>query len=461
MQVWHATRMHHPIRRGVGRPAAPCMVAARMEVSSLTARLSAVCLSSQPSPIPLEASPDAPSTAVPSEANASEVLASADLLPSVFLTLRLAEWQAAAVCKAWSRAWSTMLHARGHLLRMAACPSPADFEYHGRGGLAVVAAQGAGEWLTVTDWDGQRPVVRVLDKEMRLLFTLSDPNLNVDFDDSFRLAASPECGLLVSEHKPPRLRRIDAHSRTMPISRTSDEHEGFYDLTVAPGGVVFVQAVRKDTRLEELLAIDAVTLDTRFTVSEAAWGGGAIGGLSVCATAAELYVGSRTGRCIHVLSLSGAPRRVIHWAADGGTAGPAPPRALSCADGKLMLIEEDEPSLSPVRRQRASREGDEERTTTAAGRRILVLSPTDGTTLQIVGPRRPADCTTPTRQWRAMCQWGNRLLVATSWADVPERPYSLYDETDAAQADEGAWELIALAGTYDTLTHGRHRLFVP
>ena len=316
----------------------------------------------------------------------TDVLLSADLLPRVFASLELADCAAASVCAAWGRAWSDRV---ARVLRAAPLAAP-DFEL----GCPQFLAALPGERLAIATSHPYR--VCIVDKEMRLQHTLGDPASGITLYDVRGLAAGDD-GLYVAESV--WLRRFDLPTFAVAAERAGGEHGGFFELALAPDGVLFVVALRDDEDDDdddddltwELLALDALSLEVRFTVGEDVLGKGVLQGLAVCGD--EVYVGNQDDRSIRVLSLSGEPRRVISSQPGGWRM----PDLLCCVAGRLYLVEEGETPMetvcqsfpnSPLLHYLFAEDEEEAEAKRPTGRRIFVLTP-EGCTLRVHTSPRP------------------------------------------------------------------------
>ena len=180
---------------------------------------------------------------------------------------------------------------------------------------------------------------------------------------------------------------------------------GFYSLALAPGGLLFALASRvaSDDGFS-LLALDALSLQTRFTVGQdvlgLGWCRGQVPSLAVVGeevfTAMNSMSFSRYAddnsdddfaalhdSSIRVLSLAGELRRTI--AADGWLE----PSKLACVEGRLCLIERKDYDDERY-------EGD------TAGRRVITLTP-EGAVLQIY---------TAPHDGGGMCHFDGKLMVS-------------------------------------------------
>ena len=200
----------------------------------------------------------------------NQVLLSPDLVPHIFASLELEDHAAAAVCKAWRVGWKALVARRA--LRPAPCPTP-DFELRHPWALAALP----GERMAIATQFPER--VHIVDKEMK-----RQRKIGVTFG-AVRALAAGNHGLYVSDASVDllaRLRRFKlddtftiAAERTSDVGYTSDGYCGFYHLALAPGGVLFALPQRLDC-FHELLALDALSLEVRFTVGEDVLGGGGL-----------------------------------------------------------------------------------------------------------------------------------------------------------------------------------------
>ena len=147
-----------------------------------------------------------------------------------------------------------------------------------------------------------------------------------------------------------------------------------------------------------LLALDALSLAVRFTVASDVFDSD-LGGLAVCGD--ELFVGKTIDHSIQVLSLAGAPRRVI-TSQPGGWREPG---SLCCVGDRLYLTEMYE---GDEEEDEEEEEAEEAAARRMVGRRVFVLTP-EGATLQVYNSPKPAE---EEVAWRGMCHFDGKLLVA-------------------------------------------------
>ena len=249
-----------------------------------------------------------------------------------------------------------------------------------------LAALPGGERMAISTTETKR--VHIVDKEMKLQRTLGDAASGVTFGYVHDFAAGD--GLYVSQYAPDRVRRLAVDTFAVAAEYTSGEHHRFYDLALAPGGVLFVKARRNDDYKQELLALDAVSLSVRFTIAPDVLGVARLSGLAVCGD--ELFVGNTRDSSIRVLSLSGEPRRVL----SAETGGWRSPRTLCCVGDRLYLTEARDYGLDEASRMTA--------------RRVFVLTP-EGETLQVYNSPRPLKREV---HWRGICHFDGKLWLADS-----------------------------------------------
>ena len=296
------------------------------------------------------------------------VLLSPDLVPHILGPLEAEDGAAAAVCSQWLTGWKATNEPRRRLKQV---PFDLLTELDTRSGLQMAVTP-----------DGRLVVcagaeVHILDSSMHALQTVANGSIAAS-DDSFFYASYDPPVLLSSPHD--------------GTVHAEYQLEGFhfYCPVLAPGGLLFCVIFEDEDILDEIIALDAQTMQLRYR-----FGRGLLNDANHLAVAGdELYVCDTGNHRLQVFSLTGEHRRSItgEWRS---------PVSLCVAKDRLYLIEQDAPSPS---------EGEDEDTTQDTnplhGRRILVLS-LQGDILQVV-----THPTEPTAGFTSICCFDHKLLAS-------------------------------------------------
>ena len=288
------------------------------------------------------------------------VLLSNDLVPHVLAPLQLEDGAAAAVCSSWADAWKATSEARRHLRRVA-FDIPQDLL-----GMAdyfeLVAISGD------TDAEPQLLVrsggtVRILARNMCTKRSLFDADF--DRDDSVIAADGQSIYVIVRSGQPLQPGSVTVRRLAHDGSELAfyEDHKFPFRGVLARGGYFFCVGQGLDDHDDEILVLDAQSLQPRYRFGLSLFNGAADivlidGSLVVCDTENDrLQVFSLTGE--HLCSITGEWKR---------------PVGLCFVKDRLYLIEEsqDEDDVDES----------EELYEPLRGRRIFVLS-LQGDTLEV------------------------------------------------------------------------------
>ena len=300
------------------------------------------------------------------------VLLSPDLVPSILGPLEAKDGATAAVCSQWLAGWKATNEPPWPRRRLKQVPLDLPEEIDASGVLEMTATP-----------DGRlvvcaREEVHFLDRSMRVLQTVACKcNGVIASDDSifhFSYQQTAQSTLLS---------RRSSHDGTIKAEYRFDGC-GLSHSVLARGGLLFCviwDAVNQDCERDEIIALDAQTLELRHR-----FGMGLLNGAHQLAVVGdELYVCDTWNDRLQVFSLTGEHRRSItgEW---------AEPQQLCCAMDRLYLSEE--------------RVNGEEDRIPLQGCRILVLS-LQGDILQVV--THPTD---PAAIFRSICCFDGKLLAS-------------------------------------------------
>ena len=237
------------------------------------------------------------------------VLLSPDLVPSILGPLETGDGAAAAVCSHWLAGWKATNEAPWPRRRLKQVPLDLPEEL----AQSVGQLAGSSDDITMASTPDGRllvhagSVLRILDRSMRALQTVpGECNgwLAAATDDSifFRSGASLYRSTydrtIVAEYQ---LDDDDFGDDFMPgVSLSSD-------VALSPGGVLFCVLQGSEAQYDEIIALDAQTMQLR-----SRFGHGLLDGAPhICVFADELYVCDCGNRCLQVFSLTGEHRRSI------------------------------------------------------------------------------------------------------------------------------------------------------
>ena len=287
------------------------------------------------------------------------VLLSNDLVPHILASLQLEDGAAAAVCSSWADAWKATSEARRHLRRVA-FDIPQDLlgmaDYFE---LVAISSDTDAEPQLLVRSGG---TVRILARNMCTKRSLFDAAF--DRDDSVIAADGQSIYVIVRSGQPLQpgsvtVRRL-AHDGSELASY--EDHKFPFRGVLARGGYFFCVGQGLDDHDDEILVLDAQSLQPRYRFGLSLFNGAADivlidGSLVVCDTENDrLQVFSLTGE--HLCSITGEWKR---------------PVGLCFVKDRLYLIEESQDE----------EEGDEtELCDPLRGRRIFVLS-LQGDTLEV------------------------------------------------------------------------------
>ena len=358
-----------------------------------------------------------------------EVLISPDLLHAIFSSLESemnhSDGHAAAVCKAWADAWAVILTGRRVVNMLWSRVLP------GRKKPVALAALPGGELLSVaTECD----CVLLLDKQFRIHRVLgcgrnTRRSLTLSFTGINGLAAG-ESGLYVAEAAPARVRRLCLEKFTVMAEATSELYPDFGEIALAPNGLLWVIALQPGRVGNRLLGLDALNLETRFTVTAGDADNrrflpSVLSGLAVYKD--RILVGAFVDPClIFVLSLDGEPLLRMRTSSTWFDCVPlASPCSLCVVKDRIFWTEaalgglDNNSNAEDVRRDRRF------------GRRLVVQEFTGG----FIRREIPGDLSTPRVRtaskpltqvynspkgvgpnspcfWLAMCEFDGKLIVA-------------------------------------------------
>jgi len=299
------------------------------------------------------------------------VLLSPDLVPSILGPLEAKDGATAAVCSQWLAGWKATNEPPWPRRRLKQVPLDLPEEIDASGVLEMTSTP-----------DGRlvvcaREEVHILDRSMRVLQTVACKcNGVIASDDSifhFSYQQTAQATLLS---------RRSSHDGTIEAEHLFDGY-GLSDSVLARGGLLFCviwDAVNQDCERDEIIALDAQTLELRHR-----FGMGLLNGAHQLAVVGdELYVCDTWNDRLQVFSLTGEHRRSItgEWRM---------PQKLCGAKDRLYLGEERD---------------DENEDIPLPGCRILVLS-LQGDILQVV--THPTD---PTAIFRSICCFDGKLLAS-------------------------------------------------
>ena len=268
------------------------------------------------------------------------VLLSSDLVPHVLAPLESEDGAAAAACSAWAAGWRATAEGRRRLKQV---PFRFPEELLDRWGMRLAVIPGDEERLVVSKFQQ----TRVLDRTMTTV-----DELGPGFGSVY---AANEQSLFTAGGG---LRRL-LHDGTAMAAYEEEEKDVAYPVLV-PGGLLFCVAGVDDYEQDEIVALDAQTLEFRYRF-----------GLSLLKCAAsmavvgeELFVCDIENDRLQVFSFAGEHRRSItgEW---------KKPELLFLINDRLYLVEED-----------FANDDEREEGYQLCGKRIFVLS-LQGDTLQI------------------------------------------------------------------------------
>jgi len=294
------------------------------------------------------------------------VLLSPDLVPHILGPLEAEDGAAAAVCSLWLDGWKATNEPRRRL-KQVPLDLPEQFviseEFH-------VAATPDGR-LVVRTGSG----VHILDRSMRVLQTLAGTYSGL-------IAANDDSIFYVSYDPHQLLHRI-SHDGTTAAEYRHVERGSIVALCWS-GGLLFCVVFNGDTDCDEIIALDAQTMQLRHR-----FGRGLLNDARQLSTARdELYVCDSGNHRLQVFSLTGEHRRSImgEWRS---------PLYICSAKDRLYLIEQED--------EEDADEGED--TNPLKGRRIFVLS-LQGNILQVV-----TYPTEPTAVFESICCFDRKLLT--------------------------------------------------
>ena len=342
------------------------------------------------------------------------VLLSPDLMPHILGPLVAEDGAAAAVCSQWLAGWKATNEPRRRLKRV-----PIDFPEKrrcvrtGGGGLEVRELLTGRLWMAATP-DGRLVVTTptemvIRDRSMRVLqsWTFTDNVYNglthngntCSVDQSGELcfvvcvggsmvAANEDSIFSCADAKLLRSTQPSRNDRLVAEYRL--EGYNFNGAVLAPGGLLFsVIFDEDDTKLDEIIALDAQTLQLRYRFGLGLF----YDARQLAVVGDELYVCDAGNHRLQVFSLTGEHRRSVmgKWRS---------PEQFCCVKDRLYLVEGDpaqedtnNPYRTRIRRPRL-------------GRRILVLS-LEGDILQVV-----THPTEPTAEITTICYFDHKLLAS-------------------------------------------------
>ena len=282
------------------------------------------------------------------------VLLSSDLMPHLLAPLQLEDGAAAAVCSQWANGWKATSEGRRRL-RQVALDFPQDLLDKISLGTAVVPG---GDELVVRSGS----TVRIFARDMSSGTSFELPS---NIGDVGCIATSEQ--FLYATALGEKRVRCFTHAGT-EVANYEDPDKYIYTPILAPGGLLFCVLSDDDPEQDEIIALDAQTLEPRYRF-----------GLSMlnhaCEMAVvgeELFVCDNMNHRIQVFSLAGEHRRSItgEW---------KKPHALCLVKDRLYLVEE----TNDEHDEEEGEEGVEsEPCDPLRGRRIFVLS-LQGDTLQV------------------------------------------------------------------------------
>ena len=315
------------------------------------------------------------------------VLLSRDLVPYILGPLETADGAAAAVCSQWLTGWKATNEPRRRLKQV-----PFDFAHIMRPTLVPTSSASAGEALQMAATPDGRLVVRagksevlILDRSMRVLQTV----MRV-MPAGCLFAANDDSIFSCSYHgvqAPPVLYRC-TYDGTVAAEFQLEAFD-FSSPVLAPGGLLFCVINEEEPGRDEIIALDAQTLQIRHR-----FGVGLLDGArQLVVVGDELYVCDTCNNRLQVFSLTGEHRRSVmgEWKS---------PHRLCVAKDRLYLVERDD---------WLAEDGNRDTARAAAllrGRRLLVLS-LQGDILQIV-----THPTEPTAQFQSICCFEGKLLAS-------------------------------------------------
>ena len=289
------------------------------------------------------------------------VLLSPDLVPHILGPLEAEDGAAAAVCSQWLVGWKATNEPRRRLKQV-----PLDFpEEIDTDGMHMIGTPN-GRLVVVTDSE-----VHILDRSMRVLQTLAG--------EYSALFAADDVSIFYAMNNPPAVRRA-SHDGTVDAEYQLEDYH-FHCPVLAPGGLLFCVIYMADDDGDEIIALDAQTLQLRHRF-----------GLGLFNNAQQLaVVGDELFACdvgnhrLQVFSLTGEHRRSItgEWRS---------PTSLCFAKDRLYLVER-------------GRGGNEDEDADEFQGRLLVLS-LQGDLLQVV-----THPTEPTAVFSSICCFDRKLLA--------------------------------------------------
>jgi hypothetical protein len=305
------------------------------------------------------------------------VLLSPDLTPHLLGPLVAEDGAAAAVCTQWLVGWKATNEPRRRLKQV-----PLDFPNEVFTGLDVqMTSTPDGRLVVAAGFE-----VHILDRSMRVLQTVPREHR------ACPIAANDD-SIFHATNYPPVLRRF-SHDGTIDAEYQLEDYK-FYCPVLAPGGLLFCVMSEGDEQQDEIIALDAQTLQPRHR-----FGLGLLDAPEQLAVGGdELYVCDTGNHRLQVFSLTGEHRRSItgEWRS---------PESICFAKDRLYLVECD----PEMRGHEEDEDGEPvEPASPLQGRRILVLS-LQGDILQVV-----THPTEPTAVFTSICCFGRKLLASYNY----------------------------------------------
>ena len=219
------------------------------------------------------------------------VLLSSDLVPHLLAPLQLEDGAAAAVCSRWAEGWKATSEGRRRL-RKVAFDFPQELLDTGSFSMAVIP--GGDEQLVVRSDD----TLRILDGDM-----ICSTSLDLSVYADYGMAASEE---FVYAGGGNRVRCL-THDGTEVANWQDPEYKVIGYPVLAPGGLLFCVLMAYEEDADEIVALDAQTLQLRYRF-----------GLSllndtyeIAVVGEELFVCDYGNDRLQVFSLAGEHRRSI------------------------------------------------------------------------------------------------------------------------------------------------------
>ena len=293
------------------------------------------------------------------------VLLSPDPVPSILGPLEAKDGATAAVCKQWLVGWQATNEPRRRL-KQVPLELPEEIDTYD----IKMTGTPSGRLVVL----GGDEVLRILDRSMRVLQTVPGAYIG-------SLAASDDSiyDVQFGGHGIEEILCRFSHAGT-DESEYQLEGYSFEFPLLAPGGLLFCAAHDCNGEHDEIIALDAQTLQLRHR-----FGLGLLNGpQQMCVCGDELFVCDAYNGRLQVFTLTGEHRRSItgEWTL---------PQYLCCAKDRLYLVEQEADGDEADERQ---------------GRRILVLS-LQGDVLQVV-----THPTEPTAEFTSICCFAGKLLAS-------------------------------------------------